>query len=572
MQDDFRADWDMPGADAGQLEGKDAAVLRDVSAAAVNPARRPAKQPKQDQNNVSGSDGAAPPSPVTPVRRISSTALAQELMDLTQLCPVRQGALQDAHCVFMRCDMGDGSASWIPTSDPRLHRFLSATATRILGRGPKASVIEEVIAHINGRGYNERLQPIARRVHWAREERTLWICLDYASQTCARITRDGWVISKDPTAIFQPNDGAGNLPLPVHGGSIAVLREFFPNVSDHDWPALLGFCLSAYMPEGALPVLVFTGAQGTGKSLATDLLRRIIDPMTGQDARGFMPKTPEDLYTIASSAHMVTLDNIGRTRADMSDALCVIATGGSFQTRKLFCQGQAHTLRARNPIILNGIDALPRRDDLLSRAVTIELQEIGRDKRRTEAKLWNDFDRALPTILGTIFDALSMALRDHRGTTVSPPIRMSDASAFVTAAEPALGLPDGAVVSSWIRTQDGARTDLSSSDPVVAALEILFERREISTWSGTSTDLSQAFTALEMEHRRLPTDLPREATKLGEHLVRQKGVLERAGYELTKTRTADRRSIRIERKSKPTTLGVTVVRPGSRPTDAGGPS
>jgi len=57
----------------------------------------------------------------------------------------------------------------------------------------------------------------------------------------------------------------------------------------------------------------------------------MIDPWEA-DA-GSAPRSVEDLYVAAKHSHLVAADNIFRLSADVSDAPCVICTGGGYARR-----------------------------------------------------------------------------------------------------------------------------------------------------------------------------------------------------------------------------------------------
>ena len=155
-----------------------------------------------------------------------------------------------------------------------------------------------------------------------------------------------------------------------------------------------------------------------------------------------------------------------------------------------------------------------------------------------------------------------MALRDGQATTIAPAHRLEDAACFATAAEPALGFTDGAIVDAWLRSQDSTQEDLGSVDPLVEVLSRLMFN--CSVWNGSASILlKQAVAMSEGEDAvKLPKDFPLTARQIGEQLLRKKDVLKRAGFTVMKARTNDARLIKIERKivAEPITR-VSVVRP-----------
>ena len=58
------------------------------------------------------------------------------------------------------------------------------------------------------------------------------------------------------------------------------------------------------------------------------------------------------------------------------------------------------------PTLLNGIEDIVGRSDLADRAIFLTLgADPGEEQRRSETKLWREFELARPAILGALLDA-----------------------------------------------------------------------------------------------------------------------------------------------------------------------
>jgi hypothetical protein len=114
-------------------------------------------------------------------------------------------------------------------------------------------------------------------------------------------------------------------------------------------------------------------------------------------------------------------------------------------------------VRARRPIILNGISIVPEKSDLLDRCLPIGLlppkagdDEEGVVKSREDDDLKVALEAVRPAVLGAVFTALATALRNYDATVVpdAPRIRNKALARWAIAAEPGLGKPAcGAVCS-----------------------------------------------------------------------------------------------------------------------------
>ncbi|MBK6756732.1 MAG: hypothetical protein IPG70_03445 [Moraxellaceae bacterium] len=61
----------------------------------------------------------------------------------------------------------------------------------------------------------------------------------------------------------------------------------------------------------------------------------------------------------------MAIDNLSGLSKDFSDVVCQIATGASSSKRKLYTDNDVETYEIARPIILNGIDDIASRGDLL---------------------------------------------------------------------------------------------------------------------------------------------------------------------------------------------------------------
>jgi hypothetical protein len=84
----------------------------------------------------------------------------------------------------------------------------------------------------------------------------------------------------------------------------------------------------------------------------------------------------------------------------LSDALCLLASGGSFAVRQLYTDDEEVLFEAARPILLNGIEEVVSRPDLGDRAIFLTLAPIGEAQRRPESELWRETLAPTPPIAG----------------------------------------------------------------------------------------------------------------------------------------------------------------------------
>src|SRR5437868_13535290 len=91
--------------------------------------------------------------------------------------------------------------------------------------------------------------------------------------------------------------------------------------------------IAAFRPTGPYPILMLQGEQGTAKSTTTRILRSLIDPNVSPLRT--VPRNERDLMIAATNSWAQCFDNLSHIPLWFADALCRLATGGGFATRKL---------------------------------------------------------------------------------------------------------------------------------------------------------------------------------------------------------------------------------------------
>lgn len=303
------------------------------------------------------------------------------------------------------------------------------------------------------------------------------------------VDESGWRVIDRPPVRFRRTKGTLALPEPVHGGSVDELRKFV-NVIEQDWPLLLAWLVSTFRPAGPYPILKLYGEQGSAKTTTAEVLRKNIDPNVALLRRP--PTNERDLMISAQNGWVCGFDNLSHIDAELSDALCCVANGGGFSTRQLYSDEDETIIVAERPILLNGIEDVGVRSDLLDRSIVIELPRIEAKVRKAEDVFWAEFDEARPRILGALLDAVSVALRrlpDVKADKSKDWPRMMDFAQWATAAEPGLGLDHGAFLEAHKEMKDEANKTALESCPVAAVLLALLESMDDGKIKATATDL-----------------------------------------------------------------------------------
>jgi hypothetical protein len=138
------------------------------------------------------------------------------------------------------------------------------------------------------------------------------------------------------------------------------------------------------------------------------------------------PKEERDLMIAAGNNGVLGFDNLSHIPDWLSDGLCRIATGAGFGTRQLYSDDEEVYIKACRPILINAIEDIVNRGDLLQRGILLDLPVIPDEQRQTEEKFWRDFDAAHPRLLGALLDSVVRTLATLPGTTLERLPRMAD--------------------------------------------------------------------------------------------------------------------------------------------------
>jgi hypothetical protein len=277
------------------------------------------------------------------------------------------------------------------------------------GEAMGQSTIRDILDLLEARAqFDAPERAIHTRIAQHHEDRVYLDLADHRWQA-VEVKPDGWRIMTHPPVRFRRASGMLPLPPPERGGSIEALTSFLNIPARDDQVLTVSWLLGALQASGPFPLLAITGEQGSAKTFLSKILRALVDPNLAP-ARA-LPREERDLMIAAQNGHVLAFDNLSSLPIWLSDALCRLATGGSFALRRLYTDDDEMLFNAARPIILNGIEDVVTRQDLADRAIFLTMGSLRDEQRRPEAKLWHQFELARPRILGALLDAVAHGLR-----------------------------------------------------------------------------------------------------------------------------------------------------------------
>ena len=351
------------------------------------------------------------------------------------------------------------------------------------------------------------------------------------------ISADGWRIVATPPARFRRTAGMQPLPEPECGGSIDMLRPFLNVRSEADFILIIAWLLAALRGKGPFPILIFSGEQGTGKSFKAAILRALVDPNIA--ALRALPRDDRDLFIAANNGYTLVFDNVSGLPGWISDTLCRLATGGGFAVRQLYSDADEILFNSTRPIMLNGIDDVGTRADLLDRAIIQSPQTIAEEKRKSENELWTEFNKVRSLILGALCEGIANGLKMLPSTQLNKLPRMADFSLWIAACESAYW-PIGTFEAAYASNRNEAVDVALDGDIIASAIRILIaEQRE---WKGTASDLLATLNKMVTDQQLYNRDWPALPKELAARLRRIAPPLRKAGIEIKFTREGHARA------------------------------
>lgn len=467
-------------------------------------------------------------------------------------------------CMRLECFMTPGGEMYahFPVADHHEVHPLRSTAVKDWltyeyakrqGRPPSRTTVEGFIAMLQGRArYEGTVREVFTRVAWVEEEQSLYLDLGDKAWRAVRITRTGWQVVNTPLVRFRRPLGMLPLPEPTGGMTLDALRPFLNFGTEENFCLAIGWLIGALHPTGPYAILALHGEQGSGKTSFARRLRALIDPVTA-----ITPKQPRDSADLTLKAHnnwVVALDNMSSMPDWLSDDLCRLATGAGDSKRQLYADSDEVIFQAKRPIVLNGIEELATRGDLLDRAVIVSLPVISESNRKSDHELEAAFNAQRPYLLGALLDIVVIALRDHTHVKLAEKPRMADFAIWVTAAEKAIGWKDGDFLRAYKNNSKGATVMELEASPVASAIRQLMDSER--KWSGSATDLLHELTSIigEDNARRLP-GWPKTARPLSGKLKRLAPSLRGIGLNVSIERDSSGSAITITREAKALTTG-----------------
>lgn len=387
-------------------------------------------------------------------------------------------------------------------------------------RPPNAQALQDALATVEAKAlFAGAEHPVYLRV--AHQDGAVWLDLGRPDWQAVRVTAEGWAVLP-PEVRFRRSKATSPLPIPIQGG-VGALRDILnPWALGEDSYTLVVAWVLGTLSSGPYPVLALSGEQGSGKSTLARTLQRLVDPSGDVSS---IPRESRDLFIAAKHSHVLAFDNVSGLPPWLSDDLCKLATGGLLRARELYTNDDEVFLKAKRPVILNGITDYLTRQDLVDRSILLHLPPL--EHHQPEAELWADFQEAHPRALGRLLDLAALALRELPRTR-TPNVRLADFARWALAAESGYAKV-GVFEQAFTEMRADAVRVALDNEPLYPLLLRLLEE---GPFEGSAGELLEQLNALRGEDKKPPEGWPRTPHAVASWLKRTAPALRKVGVQV----------------------------------------
>ncbi|HEX9677756.1 hypothetical protein [Nitrososphaera sp.] len=387
----------------------------------------------------------------------------------------------------------------------------------------------------------------------AEEDSTIYYDLTNTKWECVKVTRDGWTVEQAPVLFARHSNNAPQAePVTEYPPDIIDRFLSLTNITNDGHKLLLKcYLVSLFIPNIAKPILITAGEQGSGKSLLERSVKGIVDPSAAEKLS--FPKSPAELTQQLSHNYVALFDNVSRLDDWQSDELCKAVDGSGSSKRMLYSDDDDIIYNFRRCILLNGINIVARKPDLLDRAIIIQLERIARERRRKESLLMAELDAIRPALLGYIFDILVKVLERKGEVQLTEYPRMADFAEYGELIARCMGYNENEFTRAYFENIKLQSVEVLEANPVATAVMKLMEPDDLRTITATPRELLEMLESVAAGLKistngrtwpKAPNSLSRRLNEVKTNL-REIGIL----VEIATDSKTNTRVVRIEKTS-----------------------
>ena len=352
-----------------------------------------------------------------------------------------------------------------------------------------------------------------------------------------KITKDSINIvdySKDMPVFFRSGK-TGQQVIPCLRPEGNPIEEFVNLCRIPDTELFKVHLIANLIADIATPIMAIQGPAGSSKSTVSSMIKRIIDPSgnTLEDNLKSIPHGEDNFVTSLVNTYFQVFENISHIDQETSNMMCRAITGGSFDKRTLYTNGDVFTMSLKRKILINGIDFVINYADMADRSIIYELERVTDEVRKTDQIIENTFRKLLPDLLGQIFLILQNVLRiidEVEMTSVKLP-RMASFGVYGEAIYQVLGHKNGEFLEIYKKGITKNLEILYDANPIIPFLEeLLQDKNECEIQSKDLYRQLKNFVGREGYNDK---HLPQSPSGIRSWILKSKSLLDEHNYKVS---------------------------------------
>ncbi len=456
---------------------------------------------------------------------------------------------------FIQFPVDSHTENW-SCKDKRVRLWLAREYWNIYGKTVATDAINTALQVLEGMAlYNGKQITLSNRV--AEHDGCIYWSLSNPEWEAVRINENDWEVMSNPPILFRRYSHQMAQVQPSREGTLRNIFKYI-NVKDEDEQILLSVLLvSSFIPNFPHPIIYFYGPQGSAKSTASRIMKKIIDPSKIEVSE--MPKDQKDLIQKLYHHWFIMFDNISHIWDGLSDIMCRAVTGSGFAKRELYSDDSDIIYTFMRCIGINGINLMASKPDLLERSILIELKRVSKDARLNEKELYESFDKDLPGILGSIFTAVSEAMRIRPTVKLQELPRMADFAVWGYSIAEALGYGGQRFIEAYNRNIGMQQEQAINEDFVASFVVDLMQEHDL--WEGSATELLELMKqSPNYSNSDKQPDIPKNAQSVSRQLNVVKTSLAEVGIVFERV-DGQKRKVILRKVTEETAPPATPLQP-----------
>lgn len=341
---------------------------------------------------------------------------------------------------------------------------------------PSRSKLDEIINTLVAYAKFEKEKEILS-LRVAEKDGNFYYDLSNCKNEKVEITTKGFSITTKDDVIFKHFETQLEQKVAEKGISLKKELGNLINLSEEELLVLIVYIVYCFIPCVQNPIVIFHGEKGNGKSTISTIIKEIVDPSTNVLTK--ISNKEEDLFLEVERNRLLVFDNESCLSDRMSDNLCRIVTGGSISKRKLYSDSEVVSINLKGCVIINGIENIAERDDLLSRSLIFQIEKRKSDVIIPQNELMAKFKKKVPYMLNKIFKYISRAMAFFKNLEdFECKTRMAEFEKWGYCIAEAMGGYGNKFLGYYRGMVEAQETEAIEANTIVTAIDILMNQKK----------------------------------------------------------------------------------------------